>query len=172
MATDSKAGLAVPIDPEASVVEPYSDALMAQFAPVLEAIPWDVDDGGESMLMRMLEAKDWEDLNINAKLPAFRDLAPCELKVMSISKRQSDLGGKVPVYLMVDCVNTSTGEAFRAQTSAGQPFLAMAMLHHMGNLPAMIEVTFADKVTRSGFRPLNIKVLAADGPPPTRRAVS
>lgn len=153
-------------DPEAGVVEPYSDALMAQFQPVLEAIPWDVDDGGEGMLSRMLEAETWEDLNVNSKLPAFRDLAPCRLKVLRISKRESDIAGKVPVYLMVDYEDPDKGTSGRAQTSAGQPFLAMAMLHHMGNLPAMIELTFADKLTRSGFKPLNIKVLAADGPAP------
>lgn len=142
-------------------VEPFSDALMAQFAPVLESIPWDADDNGEGILSRMLNAEKWEDLNATGKLPAFRDLAPCRLKVESISKRESDIGGKMPVYLMVDCVNLATGEKLRAQTSAGQPFLAMAMLHHLGNLPAVIEVKFADKVTRSGFKPLNVTVEGA-----------
>lgn len=150
-----------PAAPTEAEIEPFSDALLAQFAPVLESIPWDVDDNGEGMLSRMLSAEKWEDLNVVSKLPAFRDLAPCRLKVEAIAKRESDIGGKIPVYLMVDCINLDTGERLRAQTSAGQPFLAMAMLHHLGNLPAVIEVRFSDKVTRSGFKPLNVTVEGA-----------
>lgn len=152
-----------PTSTPAAEVEPLPEALLAQFKPILDSIPWDEDDDGTGILTRMLEAQTWEDLNVLGNLPSLESLSPCRLKVLKIAKRESDLGGRMPVYLLVDAVNPDSGEMVKFNTSAGQPFLAMAMLHHMGNLPALIEVKPSDKPTRRGYRPLNLTVLAADG---------
>lgn len=157
-----------PIEPD-SAVEPLSEAALAQFRPVFDLIEWSADDDGTGMLLRMLEAETWEDLNTEQSLPALKDLAPCRLKILGIRKRESEMDGRMPIYLIVEAINLATGGAVTFNTGAGNPFIALAMLNKFGNFPAIVEVRAADKLTKRGYRPLNLTVEGAESPKKPRR---
>lgn len=134
---------------------------------LLESIPDMVDDDGSGIYGRLLDAQDWEDLNSESKLPAGKDLVGKRLRVGAIGKRPSDMvaedgdpGFRLDFYLVIDSVDTATGEMIRWQTSAPGLVLPLAKLHQFGKLPAIVYITQAEKPTKRGFRPINLTVLA------------
>jgi len=147
--------------PADATPERLSDALLAQFQPVIDGVPWADSGGFESIAARMLNATDWVDLNLTGKLPAARDLDGRRLRVTAIAKAESDLDTQIPVYLIVTAYDITTGESVMFQTSAGQPFLALAMLHHLGKLPAVVRIDLTDTL-KSGFRAVNLTVEAVN----------
>lgn len=150
---------AVPTEAPAEVAELPED-LAAVLSPMLGLIP-DGEGDAFGIFSRLLNADTVEGLNVEGSLPSAQDLAPFRVVVKSLTKHQSDMGGAIPVYLVVEGVLPETGETIRFQTSAGVPFVVMVKLFAMGKLPAELYITKSDKVTKAGYRPLNVKVLAS-----------
>lgn len=127
---------------------------------MLESIPMATDDDGLGILLDALNADDVDDFNDESKLPSLDSIAPAVIKVTEATRRESDLGGIMPWYLILDVVDTTTGEALRVQTSAAKPMAVIANLYSKGRLPALLEISKREKATQRGMHPLQVKVLA------------
>jgi len=136
--------------------------LTAQYARLLDEIPWAADDDGSSIILDLLAATTWEQLNTGGKLPKLETFVGQTLKVLSVEKRASEIEGGMPVYLELLVQAGGKGEPVKVQTSAGSVMVKLTMLHHFGNLPALVLVTKAEKKTRAGFYPLDITIQAAE----------
>lgn len=145
------------------LAEPLSrEVILAQYSAVLEEIPFAEDDGGLSIIANILTATTWEELNRENELDNLQDFVGKRVKVIKLERRISDIEGGMPWYLMVDAIDADTGELVKINTSAGSPMAKLAMLHHFGNLPALVKVTKAEKATKAGFFPLDVDVLMVD----------
>jgi hypothetical protein len=136
---------------------------VAAFMAILDKVPFAPDGSAEDMFASVLGATSWDDWEGSGSMPALKDLAPVRLKVTSVTKRDSELDGAIPVYLICDAIDVDKGVTVRFNTSAGVPFLKLAMLCAWGNLPALVQVSKALKPTSRGYYPLNLEVLGAEG---------
>lgn len=136
------------------------DAVVAQAIALIEEVPEAPESDGTEILDAILNAASWEQLNQSGKLPAAEDMAGRMLRVTGVWRRPSDLADSLfPHYLVVESIDTHTGELCRWQTSSASPTLVLAKLVKFGKLPAVVKITMADKLTARGFRPANIEVL-------------
>lgn len=140
------------------------DAVRTQVIGLMEAIPFG-DDDGFGMVQTILDATDWEDFaHDSSKLPKASEVANTKLRVREITRREStiengdDSGLDLPWYLVIDSTDIETGNRVLWQTSAATVVAKLIKLHNMGKLPAVVETRLADKVTKRGFRPVNLSV--------------
>lgn len=142
------------------------DAVRTHVISLMESIPFG-DDDGFGMVDAILNANSWEDFaSDSSKLPKAAEVANMKLKVRELTRREStiengdDSGLDLPWYLVVDSTDIDTGNRVLWQTSAATVVAKLIKLHEMGKLPAVVETRLADKVTKRGFRPVNLSVLS------------
>lgn len=139
------------------VVPVTRERALAQYPEMVTMIPEaEVSDGSE-MVADVLMATSWEQLNDEAKLPSFEDLAPASFRVNAVTRAVSDIEGGLGFYLLVDC-QRQDGTTFKAQTSSAIPMAKLTKLFLLGALPAVVTVSKAQKATRGGKFPLNLHV--------------
>jgi hypothetical protein len=134
---------------------------------LLDLVPDVPEDDGTGIFARLLDADDWEGLNLESKLPNGKDVVGRRLNVSVIGKRVSEVeveeGSskfRLPYYLVVDSTDIDNGEMVRWQTSAPALVLSLAKLHQWGKLPAVVQVSEGGKDRPGMSRPLNLTVLA------------
>lgn len=165
--TIDQAGTEV-VPARAGALKQYTIADVTDMAlAMLAGVPEAADDDGAGIIGRLLDADNWEELNQESKLPNGQDVAGVKMAVQAIAKRASDLaadetgtGIQLGWYLMIDAVRTGHGDQLRWQTSAPGLMVPLMKLHQWGKLPAVVEVTRADKPTKRGFYPLSMTVHA------------
>ena len=134
------------------------DNLIAEYTKILESIPEAQDDDGVGFILDVLNAETVDDLNREDSLPSLDSLAPCRLKFLDVVRRPSDLENGMPFYLVVDAMDTRTGEAIRFQTSAGTPMAVIASRWQRGQWPFVASFTKKAEATKGGYHPLQVKV--------------
>lgn len=139
---------------------------------LMTGIPEAGEDDDISVYAQMMQAETVEDLEVGGHLPAGRDLIGHTLKVGSMIRRVSDLDDpdsdarfRLPYYLVIQSVNTKTGEGVRWQTSSPGLVLPLAKLHQWGKLPAVITIVETGKEKAGKSRALGCTIDAASPGP-------
>lgn len=167
--------------PRTRTVDESGKAVQTKRAPQLvQANRADVQEAAEALIMQlpelpdsdgmgiyaaMLNAEDWEDLGVQSKLPAGKDLVGVEMKIVDVYRKISDLedteedstGVKLSHFLVIDALIENDTKDLRWQTSAAGLAFPITKLAVWGKLPAKITIQESDK-TRRGFKPLNVKI--------------
>lgn len=138
------------------------EVLLAQYGDILQEIPMAEDGDGFGIIVDILNATSWEDLNRDAEMDDMRDWVGKRIKVTNMIRRESTLDNGMPWYLIVDAVDVKSGELVKINTSSGSIMAKLAMLHHWGNIPAVMTVTKAEKATKAGFHPLDVTIEAVE----------
>lgn len=135
---------------------------------LLEGIPEAGENDDISVYAQLMQAQSVEDFDTGGHLPAGRDLIGRRLKVESMARRVSDIedadsDGKfrLPFYLVIESVDTESGEGVRWQTSAPGIVLVLAKLHTWGQLPAIGHIAEQGKEKAGRSRPLAFIIDAA-----------
>lgn len=144
------------------VVDVTREGQLARYEAMILSIPQAEDGDGEGIILDILNAASWEDLNGGSKLPSFKDLAGKTFKVNAVTRRASDEAYGAGWYLIADCTDLQ-GRDFKAQTSAGAAMATLVKLHQLDVFPAVIEVLEAR--TNSGQTAINVTVKAASPKP-------
>lgn len=145
-----------------TAVQPVSaEAQLARYDAMIMAVPEATEDDGTGMVLQVLNATNWEAVNLGDKLPSFKDLIGKEFQVLAVERRIGDEQFGGGWYLVADCVDKRTGETFRAQTSAGVAMAQLVALHNLGAFPVILRVESAN--TRGGREAVNLRVLASGG---------
>lgn len=138
----------------------------------LAAIPEALDDDGFGMVMDILNASDKSQLIGEPELPSAKDLAEDKnlaghvfrIPGTDIVRRKSTLidddgTEREGWYLIVPAIDKNTGTLVRFNTSAGTVLAKLVKIAGENWFPCDVTFTLADK-TKSGFRPVNMNVLA------------
>lgn len=141
------------------VVPVVSQATMSLFAQMAIGIP-EADDGEayENIVLQLLNADDIDAFNAPWDTDAAASLAGQQLRIESMSRRQSDFAGGLGLYMVVKGVKLKTGERFVFTTGGIANVATLARIHYTGRLPAVVELVIADTPTANGFRPQHLKI--------------
>ena len=151
--------------PGTDVVPVVSQATMALVASMAVNIP-EADDSEayESIVTQLLSADGVDALNAPWEAGKAEQLAGKRLKVEEISRRASDFQEGLGIYLVIKGVNLDSGERFTLTLGSVSVLAQLARIHSLNALPAIVEVTVADRPTAKGYRPMHLKVLSLSVP--------
>lgn len=152
-------------DPGTDVVPVVSQATMALFASMAVNIPEaDDSDAYESIVTQLLSADGVDALNAPWEANKADQLAGKRIKVEQITRRPSDYKEGLGIYLVIKGTDLATGEAVTVTLGSVSVVAQLARIHHLGALPAIVELTVADRPTAKGYRPMHLKVLSLSVP--------
>lgn len=134
------------------------ETAVEKFTELVTMIPEGGDDDGSGIILDILNATDWADLNREAELPDARDMAGRDLVFTDATRHVSTIDGGLPFYLIVNAVDKETGEAVRFNTSAGSIITKLAKLWQLGCWPFRGVISATTKPTRAGFYPLDLAI--------------
>lgn len=156
--TEKSTGVA---SPDGGVMQLTRDGQLQQLSAILSAIPMaEASDDGLDIALRMMGASSWQQLNIDGTgLPQSKDLVGRELVIRKLERRESDKDGALPWYFVVDATDAKTDRDVRFSTGSATIMAQLAMLHALGNLPAVVTIT--ETITRSGQKALQLVIAAA-----------
>lgn len=152
----------------AELASPVSRAaILATFEPLLLAVPMAADDDGSGITAAVLQATNWEDVNVGGKLPEAEDFLNVDLKITSITRRESTLAERTSDwYLVIEGFDWNTGAPFTFGTSAQTIMAQGAKLVALNALPVKAKVVKSETATRAGRWPLSLVVSASAGAGP------
>lgn len=150
--------------PAGEVLPVSRDAVLAQFVPMLAAIPDAVDDDGSGIIAEILQATNLDGLNTSGTMDDSAKMIGRSLKITGLTKRASDLPDGLPFYLIVDYVDRHSGELGKFQTSATTIVAQLVKAQMLGLVPLIAHVVKADKPTKAGFYPHWLVIDAASDP--------
>lgn len=147
--------------PTTDVVPVVSQATLALFAQMAVAIP-EADDSEayESIVLQLLAADGVDTLNAPWQSGKTESLAGHRLKVESMTRRPSDFGEGLGIYLVIKGTDMNTGERFSLTIGSVSVLAQLARIHHLNALPAIVELVIAERPTAKGYRPMHLNVLS------------
>lgn len=139
-----------------------SDATLKQFALMAGSLERYEGGNVESILQSIFKAQTVDDYN---KIFGGERAFPLNrsMKITNIRYAESDFKGGIPFYLVIDAVDTTTGEVGEYTTGAES---VVGMLMHAawsGHLPIVCRLVQADRETRAGYKPINLVMEAIGG---------
>jgi hypothetical protein len=147
--------------PGTDVMPVVSQQTLALFASMAVGIP-EADDAEayENIVAQLLAADGVDALNAPWDTSTVDNLANHRLRIESMTRRQSDFAGGLGVYIVAKGVDMGTGETFVWTTGSVAIVAQLARIHHMGALPAVVELVVGDPSPTTGRRPQHLKVLS------------
>ncbi len=132
-------------------------ALARKFAEMATLIPSETGDGAERILAQILAAPSWENLSDPWESSNAAALAGKTLLIRSCLRRPSDFKDGLGVFLVVDSLNTETGEQVVWTTSAVAIVAQLVRAYALGDLPAYAHIVVAERPTERGYHPHHLK---------------
>lgn len=140
-----------------------SKETLAMFAEMTTALDEYETGGGDAILQSIFKATTLDEYNEMFKgergMPLNR-----ELKVTRVRYAQSEYAAGLPFYLVADVVNTTSGEVREFTVGATVPVAIFTRAAFLGHLPMIVRLFESDKPTKSGYKPVNVEVLAISTP--------
>jgi hypothetical protein len=127
--------------------------------------PTVADDPTETMLEAILQApdpSDWEQV-FNAR--HFKDSDKAQWRVHAYRVSESQFGGKLKWFLILDITDLQTGE--KTVATCGSEMAVAQLLNAQGRnrLPIDVEVVRKPTPTKAGFHPMRFRYLGDAGAP-------
>jgi hypothetical protein len=150
--------------PGTEILPVVSQATMALFAQMAVGIP-EADDteAYESIVAQLLNADGVDGLNSPWDTNTAENLAGHRLKIEELTRRASDFAGGLGMYMVCKGTDLGTGEKFVYTTGSVSIVAQLARIHHLGGLPAIVELVVGDPSPSTGRRPQHLKVLGLGG---------
>lgn len=140
-----------------------SKETLAMFAEMATALDEYDTGGGDAILQSIFKAATLDDYNAmfagDRGMPLNR-----ELKVIRVRYAKSDFAAGLPFYLVADVVNPQSGEVKEYTVGATVPVAILTRATFMGHLPMIVKLVESEKPTKSGYKPINVEVLAISTP--------
>ncbi len=145
-------------------IAPMNAELAATFAQMATLIPSEAGDGAERILAQILAAPSWEQLSDPWESTNALKLAGRRLLIRSCLRRPSDFRDGLGVFLVVDSIDTSTGEPVVWTTSSVAIVAQLVRAYALGQLPLYAHVVVADRATERGYHPHHLKFTGSPAP--------
>jgi hypothetical protein len=151
--TDQRSG-----ETGAEVAPVISKELMQRFANMAMAVPSEGEAAYERILLQVLGADTWEQLNEPWESTKAEKLAGKLIKVTGLLRRPSDFKGGLGIFLVVDGTDVNSGERVVVTTGSVSVVGQLVWLYFKGSLPAYVEWVIPERTTESGFRPHHLMI--------------
>lgn len=146
-----------PASSEIVVSDTINAELARQFAEMATLIPAEKEGGADNILAAILSAQSWEHLADPWESTNAAALAGKRLLIRSLLRRPSDFRDGLGIFLVVDSIDTATGEPNVWTTSSVAIVAQLVRAYVLGQLPAYAEVIVAKRPTEAGYRPQHLK---------------
>ena len=143
---------------EVAVIPQMSAELVKTFAGMAMLIPSETTDALDSIIGAILSSPSWEQLADPWETASAERLIGRIIRVDRLTRRPSQYKDGLGLFLVVDGVDTQTGEAIVTTTSAMGVVAQLVKAHVAGWLPLYVEWVIAERVTENGYRPQHLKV--------------
>lgn len=158
MATPSSNGSA-----ELAIKDP---ALIARFAEMVGLLPAaeDTEGGAERIIEAILNAKTWEDLDAPWRARGGEAYLGKPQRIERVTTRPSDYAKGLGVYVVVEAVDLSNGEAITWTTGSISIVAQLVKAYCVGGLPLFATIRQAERPTADGYYPQHLEVTDSGGP--------
>lgn len=134
---------------------------LAQFEALAVRIPESDDSQAyDDIISQILGATGVDGLNAPWDTSKAATLNGHRLRIESLTRRPSDHAEGLGIYLVIKGTDMGTGELFTLTIGSVAVLAQLAQIHALNGLPAIVELIVADKLTKNGYRPIHLKVLA------------
>jgi hypothetical protein len=141
-----------------------SAELVEQFAAMAMIIPSETTDAVESIVTQILSAPTWDALDDPWESTQAEALAGVVFRLIDVTRRPSSFRDGLGLFLVIHCINASTGEKFVWTSSATSVVAQIVRAYVAGWLPIYAELVIAERPTESGYRPHHLKFHGPDWP--------
>jgi hypothetical protein len=143
---------------DVAVTPPMSAELVQTFAAMAMLIPSETTDALDSIIGAILSSPGWEQLADPWETAQADKLVGRIIRVDALTRRPSQYKDGLGIFLVVNGVDTKTGESIVTTTSAMGVVAQLVKAHTAGWLPLYVEWVIAERVTENGYRPQHLKV--------------
>lgn len=126
---------------------------------LIEELPEVEDDPTPTMIMAIMAAPSWQQLNKMFEADHFKDHNLRQCRIHDIRRNWSDYEGGFGQYLLLDVTWLDSGE--RTVCTCGAIMAMCQILYLWKNelLPADCEIIRREKPTKRGFHPMHVRIL-------------
>jgi len=142
---------------DVAVRSELSPELVKTFAAMAMLIPSETTDALDSIISQILSAPTWEQLADPWETTGAERLAGRVIRIDTITRRPSQFKDGIGLFLVVEGVDTRTGEAIVTTTSAMGIVAQLTRAYAAGWLPLYAEWVIAERATENGYRPQHLK---------------
>lgn len=143
--------------------EMISEATRRQFAQMAMAIPDADGSGAERIVLSILNAKTWDDVDAPWDKSAKDDIIDKEMWIHSIMRRPSSFADGLGIFLVVRAKIEATGEETVFSTSSVSVVAQLAQLYLLDAFPVLATLRKSDRPTERGYWPEHLEISASAG---------
>ncbi len=157
LATKSK-DVAVPEATSQEIV--IRPEVVAQFASMAMAIPDAEGSGSERILLAILQAESWDELDAPWSTEKAEAMYNIEQDVYEIMRRPSSYAGGLGMFLVVRAREAVNGRELVWTTGSISVVAQLVKAYLLGALPLRVILTRSDRPTENGYYPQHLQVIA------------
>lgn len=145
------------VDPRQDEIAPVSPALIERFAQMATMIPSEDGQAYERIVEAILSSATIDALDEPWESTKAELLLGKTLLINGLTRRPSDFKSGLRIFLVVDSVDTATGERVVWTTGSVAIVAQLVRAYALGALPCYAELIIAERPTEAGYRPHHLK---------------
>lgn len=134
------------------------------FAQMVTAVPnVDAAEASERIVLQILQAKTWDDVDAPWDKEPKEELIDKELRIDSIMRRPSSYAGGLGVFLVVRGALLEDKRPVVFSTSSMSIIAQLVKLHMLDAFPVFAIIRKSERPTENGYWPQHLEVIGAAG---------
>lgn len=151
------------VERAADTLNALTPEVRQRFLDMVNLLPRGESDGGAGIIASLIEAGSPEALNAPWEADSTKSLVGKVVQINGVKVRDSDYTEGLGVFLVVEAVNLTTGEAMVFTTGAGSVVSQLVIAHAQGWMPLVAEIVQSSKPTKDGYYPIHLRVIESKG---------
>lgn len=134
--------------------------VVAAYSAMVADIPEAGADGYESILAQLAQAEDAAALDAPWRSDGLKEFLGHPLVINGLRRMESEFGGGLPFFLIVDAAVIETGELVTITTGAVSIVAQLAKAHSLGAIPGWRVIPReSERASSSGYYPQHLEVM-------------
>lgn len=164
----AESGAARPAEAAVTVGQPSMSLLKSaktreMFATMAGMVPTSGDDGAEMIVLAILGAKSWDELDTPWNSAKSDELIGVEVAIGEITRHESSYADGLGIFLVARGKRIDTGEDVAYSTGSVSVVAQLVRAYALGAFPLYTILHKSDRPTAKGYYPLHLEVLASGG---------
>lgn len=134
-----------------------------QFAQMATAIPTTDGNGSEAIILAILNAKTWDELDDPWDSEKAKDLIGVEMRIDEIIRHQSRYADGLGIFLVVRGERLDTHQAITWATGSVSVVAQLVKGYLLGAFPLYVMLDQSDQPTERGYYPQHLRVIGSGG---------
>jgi hypothetical protein len=138
-----------------------SSATRELFASMAGMVPTSGDDGAELIVLAILGAKSFDELDAPWNSAKSEELVGVEVAIGEITRHESTYADGLGIFLVVRGKRIDTGEDVAYSTGSVSVVAQLVRAYALGAFPLYTILHKSDRPTAKGYYPLHLEILAS-----------